>query len=68
MLTNPKFRFAVFAAAVLVLPAGLMATGDPRLRDLGKLAMILLPGITGVMPKSFIRARICPHTRQTIRR
>ena len=57
MLTNPKFRFAVFAAAVLVLPAGLMATGDPRLRDLGKLAMILLPGITGVILSRGLGAR-----------
>lgn len=33
---------------VLALPAALMTTSDPRLIDLGKLAMILIPGVAGL--------------------
>lgn len=44
---SARLRFGLFIAAVLALPAALMATADPQLRDLGKLAMILSPGIAG---------------------
>lgn len=42
-------RFAVFVLAVLALPGGLMALGDPRMADLGKLALILSPGLAGLI-------------------
>ena len=48
MLNAAKIRFAAFVVVVLALPASLMATGDPRLVDFGKLAMILLPGPVGM--------------------
>ncbi|WP_309644542.1 type II CAAX prenyl endopeptidase Rce1 family protein [Phenylobacterium sp.] len=41
-------KFAVFVVAVLALPAALMASGDPQVVDLGKLAMILSPGVAGL--------------------
>jgi hypothetical protein len=44
-----QVRFGVFASAVLVLPGGLMATGTPQLIDLGKLSMILGPGLFGLI-------------------
>jgi len=43
-----RVRFAVFVVLVLILPGGLMATGEARLIDLGKLAMILSPGLVGL--------------------
>lgn len=48
ILNAAQIRFGVFVAVVLALPASLMATGDPRLVDLGKLAMILSPGLAGL--------------------
>lgn len=44
-----RLRFAIFVAAVLALPAALMAQGDPRLVELGKLAMILTPALAGLL-------------------
>ncbi|MDP3747923.1 MAG: hypothetical protein Q8Q88_12855 [Phenylobacterium sp.] len=44
-----RARFAAFVLAVLALPGGLMALGDPRMVDLGKLAMILSPGLAGLI-------------------
>ena len=44
-----RIRFGIFVALVLILPGGLMATGDTRLVDLGKLAMILNPGLVGLV-------------------
>ena len=49
MMNSTKIRFGAFVAVVLLLPASLMATGDPRLVDLGKLAMILAPGPAGLL-------------------
>lgn len=43
-----RIRFLVFCVIVLVLPGSLMATGDPDLRDLGKLALILSPAVAGL--------------------
>jgi len=44
----PRLRFVLFCAIVLLLPAALMATGDPKLADSGKLFMILSPGVAGL--------------------
>lgn len=44
-----QVRFGVFATAVLLVPGVLMATGAPQLIDLGKLAMILGPGLFGLI-------------------
>lgn len=41
-------RFVLFVVIVLALPAVLMATADPQLVDLGKLAMILSPALAGL--------------------
>lgn len=49
MLSGAIIRFGVFVAVVLALPASLMASGDPRLADLGKLAMIASPGLAGLV-------------------
>lgn len=49
MPNSAQLRFAAFVAIVLAAPAALMALGDPRLTDLGKLAMILLPGPVGLL-------------------
>jgi membrane protease YdiL (CAAX protease family) len=38
----------LFVVIVLALPAGLMATADPQLVDLGKLTMILSPAVAGL--------------------
>ncbi len=46
-MTVARVKFAIFIAVVLALPAALMALGDPQARDLGKLAMIISPGLTG---------------------
>jgi len=43
-----RLRFALFVIIVLALPAGLMATADPQLVDLGKLMMILSPAVAGL--------------------
>lgn len=43
-----RVRFAVFVVLVLILPGGLMTTGEARLIDSGKLAMILSPGLVGL--------------------
>ena len=43
-----RFRFLVFCVIVLALPGGLMALGDARLTDLGKLALILSPAVAGL--------------------
>jgi hypothetical protein len=43
-----RLRFALFVIIVLAVPAGLMATADPQLVDLGKLTMILSPAIAGL--------------------
>lgn len=43
-----RLRFALFVVTVLALPAGLMATADPQLVELGKLAMILSPAVAGL--------------------
>jgi len=43
-----RLRFVLFVIIVLALPAGLMATTDPQLVDLGKLAMILSPAVAGL--------------------
>lgn len=47
-MTFARLRFAVFVIIVLALPAGLMATADPQLIDLGKLVMILCPAVAGL--------------------
>ena len=47
-MTFARLRFAVFVVIVLGLPAGLMATADPQLADLGKLVMILSPAVAGL--------------------
>ncbi len=43
-----RVRFWVFVALVLGAPAVLMAAGDPRATDLGKLALILGPATFGL--------------------
>lgn len=43
-----RLRFALFVVTVLALPAGLMATADTQLVDLGKLTMILSPAAAGL--------------------
>jgi membrane protease YdiL (CAAX protease family) len=43
-----RVRFVLFCLIVLGLPGGLMASGDPRWVDLGKLALILGPAVTGL--------------------
>lgn len=43
-----RMKFAVFVLAVLVLPGGLMSLGG-QMVDLGKLAMILSPGLAGLI-------------------
>lgn len=47
-MNTAHVKFGVFVALVLALPASLMATGDPRFVDLGKLTMILTPGLAGL--------------------
>lgn len=49
VLISPQARFGAFVVLVLVVPAGLMAVGAPRMTDLGKLAMLLLPGAAGLL-------------------
>ncbi len=46
-MTVARVKFALFIAAVLALPVALMALSDPQARDLGKLAMITSPALTG---------------------
>ncbi len=41
-------KFALFVAVVLGGPAALMAAGDPRLTDIGKLVMIASPALAGL--------------------
>jgi hypothetical protein len=43
-----RLKFTLFVIIVLALPAGLMATADPQLVDLGKLMMILSPAVAGL--------------------
>ena len=43
-----RIRFLLFCVIVLALPGGLMALNDPRLGDLGKLALILSPAVAGL--------------------
>lgn len=43
-----RLRFAAFCVIVLGPPAALVAAGDPELTDLGKLVMILSPGLAGL--------------------
>ncbi len=43
-----RLRFAIFALLVLAVPGGLMALDDPRVGDLGKLALILTPALAGL--------------------
>ena len=43
-----RARFLLFCVLVLALPGGLMALGDPRLGDLGKLVLILSPAVAGL--------------------
>lgn len=47
-LAGAHIRFAFFAFFVLALPAVLMSADDPRLVDLGKLALILTPAVAGL--------------------
>lgn len=42
-----KLRFLVFCSIVLGIPAVLMSANEPRLNDLGKLALILGPALAG---------------------
>lgn len=44
-----RLRFLLFCAVVLGLPGGLMALNDPRIGDLGKLALILSPAVAGTV-------------------
>lgn len=44
-----QVKFAVFVLVVLGLPGGLMALDDPRVGDLGKLALILSPAVAGLL-------------------
>lgn len=44
-----RLRFALFVLLVLALPGGLMVLGDPRVADLGKLALILTPSLAGLV-------------------
>lgn len=48
-MVSARVKFAVFALAVLALPGGLMALDDPRIGDLGKLALILSPALAGLV-------------------
>lgn len=43
-----RLRFILFVVIVLALPAGLMATAEPQLVELGKLTMILSPAVAGL--------------------
>lgn len=49
MASKAKLRFGAFVVVVLAAPACLMAVGDPRLTDLGKLVMIGSPGLAGLV-------------------
>ena len=44
-----RARFLLFCVIVLALPGGLMALNDPRLGDMGKLALILSPAVAGLV-------------------
>lgn len=44
-----RVRFLLFCVIVLALPGGLMALDDPRVGDLGKLALILSPAVAGLV-------------------
>lgn len=60
MTRVPRLRFAAYAICVLAVPAALMATGRPQLVDLGRLAMILLPGPLGMLSGAGgVRGRPC---------
>lgn len=43
-----RLRFLAFVGLVLAPSTALMATGDPRLIDIGKLVMILSPAVVGL--------------------
>ncbi len=45
----PKAKFILFCLIVLAGPGALMSLDDPQLVDLGRLALILSPGIAGVI-------------------
>ncbi len=47
-MASAQIRFGLFVAIVLTVPAALMATPDSQLVDLGKLTMILSPGVAGL--------------------
>ena len=47
-MTLARLRFGLFVALVLGAPAALMSASDPRLRELGKLVMILSPAVAGL--------------------
>lgn len=44
-----KLRFLLFCCLVLGMPAVLMAANEPRLNELGKLALILGPALAGTL-------------------
>lgn len=44
-----RWKFALFALVVLGVPGSLMALDDPRIGDLGKLALILSPAVAGLV-------------------
>jgi uncharacterized protein len=48
-MIRARILFALFAASVLIPPAALMSSGEARLVDLGKLVMILSPGVMGLI-------------------
>ena len=48
LLMGPRLKFLLFTLIVLGLPALLMGASEPRFDDLGKLALILSPGLAGL--------------------
>lgn len=48
-MVSARVKFGLFVLLVLGLPGGLMALHDPRIGDLGKLALILSPAVAGLV-------------------
>ena len=48
-MVSARVKFGLFVLVVLGLPGGLMALDDPRIGDLGKLALILSPAVAGLV-------------------
>lgn len=56
-MIQAHIRFLAFVAIVLGLPAAFMAQGGQQMTDLGKLALILSPGVAGLILNGGLGAR-----------